>query len=166
MIRFLITCLLLLGILSTIGCALRPSGDVVMDFEYMVNDLRLSGVIINETGDAFLLGLGREPVFSGKGKYIRLSGEKAPINVWEYRDEEAALTEVEFISRDGFDIRRPPGPDDEGFAGHYDWIAPPHWYQSGKIIVLYVGETLELRILLNELLGEQFAGQGRVRNIK
>ncbi len=164
--RFLIACLPLTAAAFITGCAFQHSGDAVMDFDYLVNDLRLSGAIINETGDAFLSGHGREPVFSGKGKYIRLSGEEAPINVWEYGDEEAALTEAKFISRDGFDIRRPPGTGDEGFAGHYDWIAPPHWYQSGKIVVLYVGETPELRILLNELLGKQFAGQGPARDIE
>ncbi|MFC2038608.1 hypothetical protein ACFLUG_02425 [Chloroflexota bacterium] len=137
-----------------------------MNYEYLVNDLQLSGVVVNETGDAFLTGRGNEPVFSGNGKYIRINDEEVSIiNVWEYADKESALTEVKFISRDGFNIRKPPDRGNEGFAGHFDWIAPPHWYQSGKVITLYVGDSPDVDKILEGLLGTQFAGQGPARSI-
>jgi hypothetical protein len=163
--RLLIACLLLLPAIFITGCAFRTSGGADMDFDYLVNDLRLSGVTVEEAGAMYIIDE-REPVFSGAGRYIRIEGEKGPLNIWEYSSEADALKEAKFISADGFDIRRPSGPGDEGFAGHFDWIAPPHWYQSGKIIVLYVGETPQLRILLNELLGRQFAGTGLIRDIE
>jgi hypothetical protein len=38
------------------------------------------------------------------------------------------------------------------------WIDTPHFYQSGNIIVLYVGNTAEVIEILLEALGPQFAG--------
>ena len=75
----------------------------------------------------------------------------------------AAETETGFVSRDGFDLLRPPDSEDEGFAAHVDWIGPPHWYQAGRITVLYIGENQKTLDMLENLLGLQFAGRGPVR---
>ncbi|HEV2107022.1 MAG TPA: hypothetical protein VGR16_02025 [Thermomicrobiales bacterium] len=39
-----------------------------------------------------------------------------------------------------------------------EWVAPPHFFRQGAVIVLYVGEDPAVLDLLEELLGAQFAG--------
>jgi hypothetical protein len=39
------------------------------------------------------------------------------------------------------------------------WVAPPHFFQQGCVIVLYVGSDEEMISLLASVLGPQFAGQ-------
>jgi hypothetical protein len=46
----------------------------------------------------------------------------------------------------------PPGP----FS--VDWVKPPHLYQAGRIIVIYIGTNASLLHLLVGILGKQFAG--------
>lgn len=41
---------------------------------------------------------------------------------------------------------------------HVDWIALPHLFRSGRVIVLYVGGDAETLLALRAVLGEQFAG--------
>ena len=38
------------------------------------------------------------------------------------------------------------------------WIAPPHFYHRGRLIVLYVGSDQSMLDLLTAVLGPQFAG--------
>ncbi len=154
--RRLVTVLLLLGAVLISGCNNRP----VMDYGRLVDGLGEAGATVEEIGDSQLPGAG-EPIFSVTGKIIRVSGENTPI--LEYSNAVAAETETGFISRDGFDLTRLPDSKDEGFAVHVDWIASPHWYQAGRIIVLYVGENQKTLDMLENLLGTQFAGYGPAR---
>ena len=39
------------------------------------------------------------------------------------------------------------------------WVAPPHFYKSGRLIVLYVGQSSPVIIALERALGPQFAGK-------
>ncbi|MFA9396773.1 MAG: hypothetical protein ACERKV_00710 [Clostridiaceae bacterium] len=39
-----------------------------------------------------------------------------------------------------------------------DWVSEPHFYKSGNIIVQYIGTNEEIISLLEDILGEQFAG--------
>lgn len=38
------------------------------------------------------------------------------------------------------------------------WVAPPHLFKKGRIIVLYVGEHEAVPRVLEQVLGQQFAG--------
>jgi hypothetical protein len=38
-----------------------------------------------------------------------------------------------------------------------DWIAPPHFYQYGSVIALYLGEDAATLAVLTDLCGAQFA---------
>ena len=38
------------------------------------------------------------------------------------------------------------------------WMATPHFFKSGKLIVLYLGDDVAVMTLLTGLLGPQFAG--------
>ena len=39
------------------------------------------------------------------------------------------------------------------------WVAPPHFYRQGRVIVLYVGSNPNILSLLTAVLGPQFAGR-------
>jgi hypothetical protein len=38
------------------------------------------------------------------------------------------------------------------------WIATPHFFSSGRLLVLYVGDNNEILSMLEQLLGPQFTG--------
>ena len=149
--------LFLLGTVLVSGCNNRP----VMDYGRLVDGLREAGATVEEIGDSQLPGAG-EPIFSVTGNIIKVNGENIPI--LEYNNEVAAGTETGFISRDGFDLTRPSDSKDEGFAVHVDWITSPHWYQAGRVIVLYIGENQNTLDMLENLLGTQFAGMGTIQS--
>lgn len=150
--RHLATALLLLYITFVAGC----NNQTVMDYGRLVGGLREARATIEAKGNT------KQPawpeVLSGTSKLIKINGEN--LNVWEYRDEVTAAAEAKFVKYNGFDFYRPPDATSQGHAEHVDWIAPPHWYQTGRIIVLYVGRKPETLILLQDLLGPYYAGPG------
>lgn len=148
--RLLVITLALIGIF-VIGC----NSPQVMDYGRLVDRLREAGATLEEAGETELPGAG-EPIFSVTSKTIKVNGEN--ISVLEYSDEARAETEAKFISPDGFSLTRPPDSKSDGSVAMVDWIAPPHWYQSGRIIVLYVGRNQKIIDLLESALGPQFAG--------
>jgi hypothetical protein len=97
-------------------------------------------------------------VFSGTLNVIRVDGEV--VNVWEYPDQATAIKEASYVKYDGFDLRRPEDTGRQGYYGHYDWIASPHWYRAGRIIVLYVGRQVATMDKVDGLLGPHYAGEG------
>ncbi len=151
--RCLVSVLLLLSVAFVIGCSNQPSS--VRDYASLIDNLNKSPATLEPKGD-----LSQPPfpqsIFSGTAKLVELNGEN--LIVWEYKDAVTAETEAKFVSPDGFDFRKPPDSKSEGIGATVDYIAPPHWYKAGKIIVLYVGENQETIDLLETLLGQQFAG--------
>ena len=144
--------LLLLGAALIGGCT-TP----VMDYTNLADSLRKSGATVETEKDVlFPLVSARHPIFSVAARKMTVNSEN--ITVLEYDNEAAAEAEVKIISPDGFNFTVPPSEESEGFGAHVDWIAPPHFYQAGKIIVLYVGENQTIIDLLKSILGPQFAG--------
>lgn len=94
-----------------------------------------------ETGDRV-----SQPFFTPQGQIIQLNGED--VQVFEYVSKEEAFQEVMQVSADGSSVG----------TTMIAWIDSPHFYQSGKIIVLYIGNTPEVIEILTEVLGPQFAG--------
>ena len=43
-------------------------------------------------------------------------------------------------------------------SGFYGWISEPHFYKKENIIVLYVGENVEIVNNLNQIIGVQIVG--------
>jgi hypothetical protein len=69
------------------------------------------------------------------------------INVFEYGDATAARLDAARVSPDG------------SFVGNTSilWIGPPHFYRNGRLIVIYVGRSLEVLQPLEAVLGPPFA---------
>jgi hypothetical protein len=69
------------------------------------------------------------------------------VQVFEYVSEEEVLKEAMQVSADGSSVG----------TTMITWIDTPHFYQSGKIIFLYVGNTPQVIEILTEVLGPQYA---------
>lgn len=113
---------------------------MVSDYTSLVEDLKSTGASV-ETGESV-----SQPIFNPQGQVIKLNDED--VQVFEYVGEDEAKNEAMQVSADGSSVG----------TTMVSWIDTPHFYQSGKIIVLYVGNTAEVIEILLEALGPQFAG--------
>lgn len=71
------------------------------------------------------------------------------IQVFEYPDEAAMHAEADQVAEDGSSI---------GTSMPF-WVATPHFYKAGRVLVLFVGEDAQVLAALEAVLGEQFAGR-------
>jgi hypothetical protein len=121
----------------------------VTNYSTLLCYLRDSGASIAEEGEI------QEPFFDVAGR--RVTVDESTIEVYEYASAEAMESEASCVSSDGFSIRK----EKEGDIWEVccvDWIAPPHFYKAGRIIVIYVGDNNSIINLLKNALGKQFAG--------
>ncbi len=116
-------------------------GGPVTDYVSLFDNLRAAGASVVPAGDI------SQPFFSVTGNAITVDGEN--VQVFEYADTEQAEAQAALVSPDGSSIGTTMA----------SWIAPPHFYQAGKIIVLYVGDDTTLINLLESVMGPQFAGR-------
>ncbi len=113
---------------------------IVSDYDSFLANLKSTGISV-ETGERV-----SQPFFTPLGQVIKLNGED--VQVFEYVSKEEAFQEVMQVSADGSSVG----------TTMITWIDSHHFYQSGKIIVLYVGNTPEVIEFLTEVLHPQFAG--------
>ena len=111
------------------------------DYVSLVDHLRAAGATVMPTGTV------TQPFFSVTGPVITVNGEQ--VQVYEYPNDDGASADAARISPDG------------GSVGNtmVDWIAPPHFYRGGRLIVLYVGTNTPVMRILETILGPQFAGR-------
>jgi hypothetical protein len=87
-----------------------------------------------------------QPFFSVSGRIVKIHGEA--VQVFEYRRPSMADADAKKVSADGSSIG----------TSKPSWVAPPHFFKSGKFLVLYVGGTQTVLNVLQGALGSQFAG--------
>jgi len=142
--RYLI---LIITILMLVACNTSCAADSGKggDYASLIDNLRKAGAVVEPKGEV-------APDFlSAKRRVISVNDSN--VQVWEYDDAAAADAEAALISLDGFSVHTATKTTDVG------WIAPPHFYKAGKLIVLYVGESEAVTVVLERVLGPQFAGQ-------
>lgn len=102
---------------------------------------------LNAAGGKATTGIGlTQPFFSVPGIVISVSGED--LQVFEYTDAASAAKDMQGISADASTI------NGEDMA----WIAPPHFYQHGSLLILYIGSDGATLNLLRTVVGDQVAG--------
>jgi hypothetical protein len=111
------------------------------DYASFITDLTSAGGIVETNGEI------AEPYFTVKGRRITVNG--ATVQVFEYPSRTKATAEAARISPDGSSIG----------TTHVTWIGKPHFYNSGKLIILYVGNDDAITGLLESVVGSQFAGR-------
>ncbi len=77
-----------------------------------------------------------------------ISVDGSEVQVFEYPNEEDALLAAGTIASDGSSFG----------TTMVSWIEAPHFFRSGSLIVLYVGEEDAIVEALNAVLGPQIAG--------
>jgi hypothetical protein len=113
----------------------------VTDYASLINKLRAAGVSVEPAGEV------QQPFFSITGEMITIHGED--VQVFQYANAAAAAAEAAPISRDGM----------AAGTRKIFWVAPPHFFKQGKLLVLYVGNDYKVLKALETVLGEQFAGE-------
>ena len=85
--------------------------------------------------------------FTPQGSILKVNG--ADVQVFEYSSAEEMENEASQVSPDSGSIG----------TSMLMWVDTPHFYKSGRIIVLYVGSDAVVLDLLKATLGQQFAGR-------
>ena len=75
----------------------------------------------------------------------------AVYQAFEFASSEEADTVAETVSADGSSIG----------TSMVGWVAPPHFYKTGKLIVIYVGSDSDVIDALQEAMGSRLAGGER-----
>lgn len=128
------------GILTTMGREGARTTEPAGTYEQLVERLRDRGEEPVRVGEV------EPPYFDVPGRVLALNG--ADIQVFEYADAGSARDQAATISSDGSIIG----------ATLITWMGEPHFFHSGRLIVLYVGEDPGVLDLLEATLGPPIAG--------
>lgn len=82
-----------------------------------------------------------------------------PMEVFVYKSAREAEADLNRIDPDG-STSTSTARDGSGSMLHVEWVRPPHFFRSDRIIVLYLGDNQGVLRLLTEVLGSQVAGAG------
>ena len=131
------------SLLAVAGCDSPggPDDEDVLDYERLLQALRQSGLSAQPAGQV------SQPFFSVPSRLIAIDADQ--VQVLEYPHERSAQADAARISPDGSTVGN----------SHVDWVAPPHFYRAGRLLVLYVGNRADAKAALERLLGPQFAGR-------
>ena len=118
----------------------RPKGSV-KSLKELMSRLRAGGAKVGRAGRI------SQPFFSVRGQAITVGGEQ--VQVFVYANAASAEGEAKNVGGTGSSVG----------TSMVSWVAPPHFYKSGRVIVLYVGSNAGVTKALEDVLGPQFAGQ-------
>ena len=137
----------LLATILVTGCSAGPAGpsDVspdgpVNDYVSLVDNLRAAGARVDAAGTV------SQPFFAPQGQVVTVNGED--IQAFEFPSVEEADAAADTVSPDGSAIG----------TSMVFWVAPPHFYKAGRLIVIYVGSDSDVIAALQAAMGSQFAG--------
>jgi len=139
--------LVIIGLLLTAcGTAPQSHGGPVQDQVSLIDALRKS-VTVDISGT-----VAQPFLHPQSGTTVRLSGTAlaapADVQLFEYASATDAQADAHQIRADG-----------SGTATTIvDWVAPPHFFLKGRVLVIYAGNDSAVVSLLRNLLGAQFAG--------
>lgn len=123
-----------------------PSAQPATDFSSFTQALKAGGFTVRPEGRTKLPA----SLLAVPGQQVRIDGRQA--SVFEYPTENAFDKVRSAIRPRGDQI-----PTGDGGLAIINWNAP-HFYGSGKLLVLYFGDSQRTLNALDLLLGPQFAG--------
>ena len=91
-----------------------------------------------------------QPFFTVPGQLLTINGND--VQVFNFPSAGDAQTAAAEIRPDGSSIG----------TTMVSWVASPHFYAKGSLIILYVGDDQGVQTLLEDFAGEQFAGRSAV----
>jgi len=113
----------------------------------LISELGSRGVSVQDKESA------SEPFFSAPGRLLLLNGQE--VRVFGFASEGEATAVAKAVSPDGYSVGASGGLTT---VTQVDWVAKPHFYRSGSLIILYVGDDAAIRQLLSAAVGPPFAG--------
>jgi hypothetical protein len=116
-------------------------GGEVEDQTSLIDALRAGGATV-ELGATV-----EQAFFTAAGQILKVNSKD--VQVFEYETAEKMEADAAQIAPDGGAIG----------TSMVTWVEPPHFFKSGRVLVLYVGEDKAVIDLLKGALGEQFAGR-------
>lgn len=141
---FLVASLLMVAALF-VACA--PTGEssaesvAVEDLGSLSQALRAAGATVDSTETI------QQEFFTVEGRILKVNN--ADVQVFEYKSAEEMEAEAALVAPDGGAVG----------TSMMMWMATPHFFKSGRVLVLYVGDDVETLDLLVSVLGGQFAGR-------
>ncbi len=127
----------------------------VYDYNSLIIDLSNPGDTVEQLGRP--RGRRSEVWPSVKVDVCNIAVNDERIVVYEFRDAQVVETEAGYVSPDGYRYQVPIESD--MYAGViHEWVAPPHFFKKGRVIVRYVGSDVSLVKELRRILGTEFAG--------
>ena len=134
--------LMILLVAATVltACGGQPASAQGYGITEFVEGLREKGAEA-ETGDSV-----QQDFFSVIGTSVNVDGEG--VQVFEYDSAESMESDAVLVDASGSSIG----------TSMVTWIATPHFYKKGRILVLYIGDNEEILQVLESVLGPQFAG--------
>ncbi len=106
----------------------------------LADALRAKGLAVEDGGTI------SQPFFDVPGSVLRI--ESQDVQVFEFDDADAARSAMAMI-----------GPDGNPSTMMITWVAPPHFYQAGRLIGLYIGDDAAITSALTDVMGAQEAGR-------
>ena len=116
-------------------------GGEVEDQTSLIDALRAGGATV-ELGDTV-----EQAFFTAAGQILKVNGKD--VQVFEYESAEKMEADAAQVAPDGGSIG----------TSMVTWVEPPHFFKSGRVLVLYVGEDKAVIDLFKGALDEQFAGR-------
>ncbi len=144
--RFVLILMLMAGAaLSMSWAASEDAGEaepkLVATYDELVAALRDNGSDVESSEPI------SQPFFEPQGQVIKVDGYD--VQIFQYTNEEDASLVAETIGSDGSSIG----------TTMISWVEAPHFFKSGNLIVLYVGEVDDVVQALQAVLGSQIAGR-------
>ncbi len=136
-------------LLLPLGCSEPQIGpaDPALDL-----DLQTFIAQLQEAGaEVILVGPIPGPVFLVGGQVLTVNGHR--VSAYIYESAQEAHSAAAGISPDGSSIR------EDGRASQIEWVDVPHFFNAGRLIVLYVGRDTAVLSRLVSILGPQIAGR-------
>jgi hypothetical protein len=119
----------------------EPSSDsAITSYTALLDGLRAQGITVEEAGAV------EQPFFPVSGKLVRIGGQD--VQVFEFAEAGDADAAAASIDASGSAVG----------TSMVTWMATPHFYRAGPMIVLYVGDDETVLEPLTSLLGAQIAG--------
>ena len=109
--------------------------------DQLAASLHTAGAVTETGGDV------SQPFIDVPGQILLVNG--VDVQVFEFSSAAAAADLAAQVSPDGSSVG----------TTMIMWVEPPHYFLSGRLIVLYVGENNDTLVMLAQALGPQFAGR-------
>jgi hypothetical protein len=126
------------------ACGASSNAGPIHDAASLADHLRAAGATVEMAGTI------KHPFLAVPGQLMTVNGQD--IEVFQYADAKALANDTRTIDPDGCIGTVGGGMIDA-------WTAPPHFFKSANVMVIYLGSDAKMLNLLTSVLGKQFAGK-------